>query len=192
MQRAALRRLAAWRARRRHGGYPAARALLRRDGPRIAGSPPGSPLLAGGYTVEQAVDLALRLDAAMLRSRAPGDGQDLRGCADRRRADGAGRRVGVTAPSHKAIHNLLEEIERIARAAGVAFRGLQASGDSDNAYDSPLGDGGSIENVANDAIEAASGDVLLVAGTAWLFAREGMADAIDTLIVDEAGQVVPG
>jgi uncharacterized protein len=188
VQRAALRRLAV-DVLGGGTGYPASRALLRRDVPRIAGSPPGSPLLAGDYTVEQAVDLAVRLDASMLAIQGPpGTGKTYAGAQIAVALMAQGRRVGVTAPSHKAIHNLLEEIERIARAAGVAFRGYKR-GDGDNAYDSPLADGGSIENVSNDAIEAASGDVLLVAGTSWLFAREGMADTIDTLIVDEAGQV---
>ena len=36
-----------------------------------------------------------------------------------------GRRVGVAATSHKAIHNLLDEIERAAREEGVSIRGLK-------------------------------------------------------------------
>ncbi len=42
-----------------------------------------------------------------------------------------GRRVGVTAQSHKAIHNLLEEVERAARDEGFTFRGLKKG----DAYD---------------------------------------------------------
>ena len=34
-----------------------------------------------------------------------------------------GKRVGVTATSHKAIHNLLDEVERVAAQEGVDFRG---------------------------------------------------------------------
>jgi hypothetical protein len=99
-----------------------------------------------------------------------------------------GRRVGVTAPSHKAIHNLLEEIERVARDQGFRFRGYKR-GDGDNAYRSPFGDGGMIENIAIARCEAPDDDVLLVAGTSWLFARPGMEGVIDTLLIDEAGQV---
>ena len=40
----------------------------------------------------------------------------------------AGRRVGVAATSHKAIANLLDEVERAAAEAGVDFRGLKKSG----------------------------------------------------------------
>ena len=42
-----------------------------------------------------------------------------------------GKRVGVAAQSHKAIHNLLNEIEKFARENGLSFRGLKkSSGDN--------------------------------------------------------------
>ena len=37
----------------------------------------------------------------------------------------AGKRVGVSALSHKAINNLLTEVEKVAVAEGVTFRGLK-------------------------------------------------------------------
>jgi uncharacterized protein len=188
VQRAALRCLAA-DVLDGGTGYPASRALLRRDLPRIAGGPHGGPLLAGDYTVEQAVDLALRLDRSMLAIQGPpGTGKTYAGARIAVALMARGRRVGVTAPSHKAIHNLLEEIEKIARDQGVAFKGYKR-GDGENEYESSFADGGSIENVTNDACEDAPDDVLLVAGTSWLFAREKMQGTIDTLLVDEAGQV---
>src|SRR6185312_10796611 len=120
------------------------------DLPRIAASPYGRPLLAGDYTVAQAVDLALRLDSSMLAIQGPpGSGKTYAGARIAVALMARGRRVGVTAPSHKAIHNLLEEIERIARSEGMAFKGYKR-GDGENEYESPFGDGGSIENVAND------------------------------------------
>jgi predicted RecB family nuclease len=188
VQRAALRRLAV-DVIAGGSGYPASRALLRRDLPRIAGSSHGRPLLAGDYTVAQAVDLALRLESSMLAIQGPpGTGKTYAGARIAVALMARGRRVGVTAPSHKAIHNLLEEIERIARHEGVAFKGYKR-GDDENAYESPFGSAGSIENVGNPACENAPADVLLVAGTSWLFAREKMQGTIDTLLVDEAGQV---
>src|SRR6185295_8440122 len=36
-----------------------------------------------------------------------------------------GRRVGVAATSHKAIHNLLDEVVRAAKHEGLAFRGMK-------------------------------------------------------------------
>ena len=187
VQRAALRRLAG-DVLDRGTGYPASRALLRRELPRIAGRPDGGALLTGDYTVEQAVGLATGLDSSMLAIQGPpGTGKTYAGGRIAVALMARGRRVGVTAPSHKAIHNLLEEIEGIARSLGVTFKGYKR-GEGENAYESPFG-GDAIENVSNAACENAPDDVLLVAGTSWLFAREGMGGTIDTLLVDEAGQV---
>jgi uncharacterized protein len=42
-----------------------------------------------------------------------------------------GKRIGVAAQSHKAIHNLLNEIEKFAHEIGLRFRGLKkSSGDN--------------------------------------------------------------
>jgi predicted RecB family nuclease len=90
---------------------------------------------------------------------------------------GLGRRVGVTSTSHKAIHNLIAEVEK----TGVAFRGLK-KGDS---YESARVTTSTDQSDFADPDE----DVLLLAGTSWLFTREDMAGVVDTLFVDEAGQV---
>ena len=41
----------------------------------------------------------------------------------------------------------------------------------------------------NDNKECETADASLIAGTSWLFAREGMSQRIDYLFIDEAGQV---
>ena len=100
-----------------------------------------------------------------------------------------GRRVGVAATSHKAIHNLLDEIERAARAEGVSLRGLKkcTGGAAESEY---AGDW--VTNVADTAkLVAAAPRAQLVAGTAWLFAHRALdgGELVDTLVIDEAGQV---
>src|SRR5207253_1462812 len=47
-----------------------------------------------------------------------------------------GRRVGVTATSHKAIHNLLDEVGKAAREEGVPVRGLKmcSAGNAETEY----------------------------------------------------------
>jgi predicted RecB family nuclease len=100
-----------------------------------------------------------------------------------------GRRVGVAATSHKAIHNLLDEIGRAASEEGVRVRGLKKSsgGGSETEYT-----GDWIGNVADTRklVEAAP-RVQLLAGTAWLFAHHDLDGGalVDTLVIDEAGQV---
>ncbi len=88
-----------------------------------------------------------------------------------------GRRVGVTSTSHKAIHNLITEVEK----TGMRFRGLK-KGDS---YESAF-----VTTSQKQAdFSEPEDDVLLIAGTAWLFSREDMTSVVDTLFIDEAGQV---
>jgi hypothetical protein len=38
-----------------------------------------------------------------------------------------GKRIGVSSHSHKAINNLLVEVERVAAARKLAFRGIKKS-----------------------------------------------------------------
>src|SRR5262249_44446707 len=100
-----------------------------------------------------------------------------------------GRGVGVAATSHKAIHNLLDEIGKAAREEGVPVRGLKkcSKGDPETEYG-----GDWIANVddTEELIDRAR-RVQLLAGTSWLFAHEGLDGGalIDTLVIDEAGQV---
>ncbi len=58
----------------------------------------------------------------------PGSGKTYRGAQIILRLIEDGRRVGVCATSHKAIDNLLHEVERQAERAGVQFLGLKKSG----------------------------------------------------------------
>jgi uncharacterized protein len=97
----------------------------------------------------------------------------------------------VAATSHKAIHNLLDEVERAARAESVRFRGIKkaSAGNDESVYS-----GASIASETEVAgVVAARRNALLFAGTAWLFADEdldtGGEPFVDTLVIDEAGQV---
>ena len=76
-----------------------------------------------------------------------------------------GKRVGVSATSHKAIHNLLREVEKVAREAGVEFRGLKRGDSAEAQYDGPF-----IQTSKDGFTDPEIG---LIAGTAWLLAREG-------------------
>jgi predicted RecB family nuclease len=94
----------------------------------------------------------------------------------------SGKRVGVAANSHKAIHNLLAEVERVAAAQGVPFQGLK-KGSGDDAF------GGRFITDTDDNKLIESSSAGLIAGTAWLFSRRGMDQSLDYLFIDEAGQV---
>ena len=98
----------------------------------------------------------------------------------------AGRRVGVCAFSHAAIGGLLREVAAGARRAGQPLRAVQKAEAGQACGDPDVVRVTSGEQVAT-ALRA--GGPLLVAGTSWLFADPGLADALDLLVVDEAGQL---
>jgi predicted RecB family nuclease len=196
-QRAALRRLATAiidGGLRGPGAFRAARDLLSSDAPRIVGLPAGSALQNGGAPpIEALCDLVRGLDESCLFIQGPpGSGKTWTGAELIVHLLRAGKRVGVTANSHKAIHNLLHEIEAAAADQDVAFQGLKksSSGNDESRFDSRFGD----RFIANACSGASfppphEDGVLLTAGTAWLYAPEAMDDAVDYLFIDEAGQL---
>ncbi len=163
------------------GRYPALEAILRRDLPRVRGLVPGEPLPQDD--LEAAQELAEGLERSYLVVQGPpGSGKTYLGARLIVRLISLGRRVGICATSHKAIENLLREVERVAAREGVRFRGFKKGGSD---YEGPF-----VRKSGRDAdFEQPEEDVLLLAGTAWLFAKESLEGLVDTLVVDEAGQV---
>lgn len=184
-QRGALARLA-YSTLAGDGRYQALGAILARTAPRIRGRAPGGLVQTTELAAQRA--LALALDASYLFVQGPpGTGKTWTGARLITELIRQGRRVGVAATSHKAIHNLLDEVEKVAREETLRFRGLKkASGGNDESYYH----GAFISN-ATDAADfaVAPRGVRLFAGTAWLFAHADLDGALDTLVIDEAGQV---
>ena len=172
------------------GRYRALRDILERTPPRVRGRAPGGAVQTIDLNAQRA--LVAGLDASYVFIQGPpGTGKTWTGARLLTELMRQGRRVGVAATSHKAIHNLLAEVEKAAAEEGLRFRGLKkaSAGNDDSFYD-----GRSIASATDVAAFASAGpDVRLFAGTAWLFAHEnldgGAAPAIDTLVIDEAGQV---
>lgn len=153
-------------------GYPALWAILRRD-------PPSADLSLDPLEVPLTLDRS-----ALFVQGPPGSGKTWTGARMIVRLLEEGRRVGVASTSHRAIHNLLDEVEAVAAERGVGFRGLKkSSGGEESRYAGACVDSsGSVD----DFLDL---DVRLLAGTAWLFADERLDRALDCLFVDEAGQV---
>jgi uncharacterized protein len=168
------------------GRYPALRAILGRERPTVRGLPPGAPIQT--MDLDRMKRLAQDLDASHLFIQGPpGSGKTWRGARLVAHLLAQGRRVGISAQSHKAIHNLLDEIERVARAEGVVFQGLKKS-TSDNPESQYLGSFIASEPGVPEFLRA-SRRAQLLAGTAWLFARPELDGTLDHLVIDEAGQV---
>ena len=164
------------------GGGTAATELLLRRPPSAAG-----PLLADGETAAEA---ALRLAVSLRRSYLPlqgppGTGKTYTAAEQILALAAQGRTAGITGPSHAVIHQLIGTLGRRAGARGVALR-IGQRADQGN----PFLHGSAID-LTNERLERAlrAGELDVAAGTVWLWARPGMADSVDTLFVDEAGQL---
>lgn len=169
------------------GPYQALRDLLCGALPRIDGWAPGASLQPEVLDVRTAQALACGLqDSVLMLQGPPGAGKTYTGARVIVALLAQGKRVGVGAVSHKAIHNLLAEVEQAAVEAGLRFRGLKkCSADAaESRFDSPHG---LIESA--DKADFTDPAVQLVAGTAFFFPRAELAETLDVLILDEAGQV---
>jgi uncharacterized protein len=187
-QRDALLRIGRWVAGNgidAAGPYRAVRDLLLRRRPRLR--PGGAPAGAGEDASDVAVRLATSLDHGCLAVQGPpGSGKTRTGARLVLELARAGRRVGVTANSHKAIANLLDDLCAAAEKAGVRLDVLQKAAE-DGRCAHPM-----VRQAATNAeVETAlrAGAVQVLAGTTWLFAREALEGALDTLVVEEAGQL---
>jgi predicted RecB family nuclease len=171
------------------GPYRAVRELLMRRTPRVAGNVMGERLVRDGESpLDAARRIAIALDETVLPIQGPpGTGKTYTGARMIVELVRRGKRVGIAAQAHKAISNLLREVCEAAATEGVAFRAIQKcdSGDEVDGHD-----GVRVVTENADVERAlAEGEVDVVAGTAWLFAREQMEGTVDVLFVDEAGQM---
>ncbi len=171
---------------------PCAAGLLLRDFPRIRGRRPGKTLAETGDSHEDALRAVLRLDGSHLFIQGP-PGSGKTHASGRIIADllHAGKRVGVSSNSHKAIHNLLDRVVKIADEEGLRFRGVKkaARGNEESEYK----EGARIESdrIENEfqVGEIDRARFRLFAGTTWLFSDSHFRDRLDFLFVDEASQV---
>ena len=119
------------------GRFQAARDLIMRRPPRIEGLAAGAELAPDGADVTLvARDLGLRLDETVLAIQGPpGTGKTYTAARMILDLVDAGKRVGVTAQSHRVIANLLESVQRAAAEErrfvriGQRFDGEDDTGD---------------------------------------------------------------
>jgi len=96
-----------------------------------------------------------------------------------------GRRVGITAVSHKVIGNLLDEVCRTAAKNGTPLKAVQKASDGSHCQHAAV-----IAEDNQGVLDAlTTGSAHVAGGSAWMWAREDMANSVDVLFVDEAGQM---
>ncbi|CAM8658174.1 RecB family nuclease, TM0106, putative [Oxalobacteraceae bacterium] len=165
------------------GGYDALWHVLDQAFPRLAGHQRGSPILSDATSTERVIDVVSRLDNSYLVIQGPpGTGKTYTGARVILALLAQGKRVGISALSHQAIANFLDAVNEAAIESNKKYLGSRKSDG-----DTPLKSNQFIQDVG-DSEEALDDKYRLVAGTAWLFARESADQAFDYLFIDEAGQ----
>lgn len=166
------------------GSYPAIEAILMGALPRIKGTKQGRPIVKPtDDLVTATIDAIGRLNYSYLPIQGPpGTGKTYVASRAIVALLQRGKRVAVTSNSHKAIDNLMLAV---AVRAGEEDYELKAVKKAD--------EGDALEDVGIELARSNDDSRLiryaLVAGTAWLFAREDHDQQFDYLFIDEAGQV---
>lgn len=169
--------------------YQAIVDVIERAPPRLTGGQHGALVQEGQSLIDAATRTALALDHSSLFIQGPpGTGKTFTSAHMICALLHAGKRVGVSSNSHKAINNLLAKVEEVAQQMGLAIDGAKKA--SANDPDTFLG--GTMIRDMTDAREIEDDLPRLIGGTAWLFAREALDQKLDYLFIDEAGQVSLG
>lgn len=165
--------------------YPAIRDILSKALPRIHAHTAGEAIVSGADLLAATTEAVAGLtDSYLFIQGPPGAGKTHTSAHVIVELIRRGKKVGVAANSHKAIHNLLDMVEGMAKARGVRFHGIKKSsgGNDESAYS-----GDFIQS--EDKSENISLNASLLAGSAWLFAHARFDRHLDYLFIDEAGQV---
>ncbi|MFN2513469.1 MAG: TM0106 family RecB-like putative nuclease [Pyrinomonadaceae bacterium] len=169
-----------------HAQYQVGRDLLLRRAPRLLSGSIES-LSNGLSPLEGAKRLALALDCSILPIQGPpGSGKTYTGAHMIIELIREGKRVGVTAGSHKVISNMLSALCKAAGETKTKLRIVQKPNEDDACEHDLVNQVDTNEEVLE---QLKSGEAQVAAGTAWLWSREEMAGSVDVLFVDEAGQM---
>lgn len=140
---------------------------------------------------ESSLDAALRITPSMsggclVIQGPPGTGKTYTASHVIAKLLAAGKRVGVTSNSHKAIANLVAASGIALRNAGQSLQGIKVCKERDEPLLHANPGVVHVENSPDAHVAYSSG---IVAGTAWLFSRPEWSAELDYLFIDEAGQV---
>jgi predicted RecB family nuclease len=161
------------------GAFRAGRDLLLRKEPRTNGKVTDNQTAS-----EKAVAWVSKLDHSVLPIQGPpGTGKSHTGAQMVLELIKQGKKIGITAMSHKVITGLLEKIQKEAIDRKVNVRIVQkvTEASASPKWEEVSDNGEALDEIQNDAN--------ILAGTSFMWAREEFSEAVDVLFVDEAGQL---
>lgn len=167
------------------GPYKSARELLLRAPMEIG----DEPFQADGEgTLDAALRVARGMKGGVLPIQGPpGTGKSFTGARMICELVRQGKKVGITANSHKVIRNLVDKVIEAAPKMGVDLTCLQKPEQGNKEADGP----NLIFAKNNDDVlgKLASSEAQVAGATHFFWAREDAFEAVDVLVVDEAGQM---
>jgi predicted RecB family nuclease len=188
-QRGAIERVArAYVDGRLEHAHPATNDLLLGRTSSLRGIAPGAAIQPTTVEPASVSERIAAVDASYLFIQGPpGSGKSSRAARAITDLLEAGKRVGILAASHRAIHALLHKVEAQAQARGLFFEGCHkhSKQTEDSEFTSSL----------DQALIASrdDGDALvryqLGSGTSYAWCDDALGGAYDYLFIDEAGQV---
>lgn len=160
-----------------------AKDLLMKRGPVLK---QGSTFPEGDDMVGAATRLALDLDRSFLAIQGPpGSGKTYTGARMIIELVRKGKRVGITAISHKVIRNLIDKTIELSREEKFRVDFFHKTTDEKN---EKLPEELTIKDDAKKALDSLD-EGKVVGGTAWLWADTNSVEKLDYLFIDEAGQM---
>jgi len=165
--------------------YKCAEDILKNSFPNIRGIKPGEPIInIKNDLVDESIKAVNKLNSSYLLVQGPpGTGKTYTSAKIILSLIRDNKKVGITSNSHKAINNLLLQIEELALREKFSFKGMKKSSKEEQKLNGKI-----IEDI-NAGMKSFPDEYLLYAGTAWLFSDPRFDQKIDYLFIDEAGQV---
>ena len=165
------------------GDYVAGRALLLRSSPAIGGEPIRRP-------EETALDAALRvagvLDGGVFPIQGPpGTGKSYTGARMICRLVQQGKKVGITANSHKVIRHLIDKVLEAAKETGIELQCIQKPKEMEPDQDRLV----FAKDNADVFAALGTGECQVAGATSFLWSRADAHGVLDVLVVDEAAQM---
>lgn len=165
------------------GAFRAARALLLNEPPQIGNQPIRA---AAEVALDSAKRMASALEGGVFPIQGPpGTGKSYTGARMICRLVQEGKKVGITANSHKVIRNLLDKVIEAAVEMNIDLRCVQKPKEIEPNQDRLI-----FAKTNGDLFKAlTSGSAQVAGATHFLWAREDATNTLDVLVVDEAAQM---
>jgi len=164
------------------GAYLAARDLLLKGNPRI-----GEDKIRNEdeSTIDAAVRVALKLEGGIFPIQGPpGTGKTHTGAQMICELVKQGKKVGITANSHKVIRNLIDKTIELACAENLEIKCIQKAKEQDEESSCLC-----FAESNDDLFIGLNSGCMVAGGTAWLWSCEEAFESVDVLFVDEAAQM---